>query len=108
MAPKPRAPAAQKSLYRPELQVFLGVLRTLRERTELNQTDFAQRLGRSQTYVSAAERGAVRLDGLQLMDWVRACDADLREWADLIESQLTPVAGKPSKSKNAGVGKKHK
>lgn len=108
MAPKPRAPAAQKSLYRPELQVFLGVLRTLRERTELNQTDFAQRLGRSQTYVSAAERGAVRLDGLQLMDWMRACGADLRAWADLIESQLPPVTARSSKGKSAGAGKKPK
>jgi transcriptional regulator with XRE-family HTH domain len=88
--------------------MFLGVLRDLRERTELNQTDFGQHLGRSQTYVSAAERGAVRLDGLQLMDWVRACDADLRDWADLIESQLTLVVGKPNKGKSVGVGKKPK
>jgi transcriptional regulator with XRE-family HTH domain len=32
----------------------------------LTQVQMAERLGRSQNYVSAAERRAVRLDGLQL------------------------------------------
>jgi len=89
MAPK-TAPAAAvpKSLYRPEIAAFLNALRTLREKTGLNQTDFAKTLSRSQTYVSAAERGAVRLDGLQLRDWCKASGADLRVWADLVETQL--------------------
>jgi len=99
---------ARKSLYREETPVFVGVLRALRERTGLNQTDFAVKLGRSQTYVSSAERSAVRLDGLQLMDWVRACGSNLREWADLIENQLSPEPVKPTKSKSAGAGKKPK
>jgi transcriptional regulator with XRE-family HTH domain len=104
----PAKPQPKKSPYREETSVFVGVLRTLRERTGLNQTDFASRLGRSQTYVSSAERSAVRLDGLQLMDWCRACGTDLREWADLIESQLSPEPVKQIKSKSAGAGKKPK
>ena len=83
---------APKSLYRPENQVFLSTLRSFREqRTGLNQTDFAASLGRSQTYVSSAERGAVRLDGLQLRDWCLACGVTLVEWATEIEGQLRPV-----------------
>ncbi|HEY0198141.1 MAG TPA: helix-turn-helix transcriptional regulator [Rhodanobacter sp.] len=107
MATKKVGGQAPKSLYRPENQVFLNTLRALRESTDLNQTDFAGVLGRSQTYVSSAERGAVRLDGLQLWDWCRACGVDLRQWADRIESQLNPgpIA---KKGKGAGTGKKPK
>ena len=88
MATKKSAAKAPKSLYRAENQVFLNTLRTLREATDLNQTDFAEVLGRSQTYVSSAERGAVRLDGLQLRDWCLACGTDLVGWATEIEKVL--------------------
>lgn len=99
MATKKQAPVP-RSVYRSELPAFLSALRTLRDKTELNQTDFAKLLSRSQTYVSAAERGAVRLDGLQLRDWCKACGADLREWAELVESQLDLL--EPPKRKPRG------
>ncbi|WP_449429137.1 helix-turn-helix domain-containing protein [Rhodanobacter umsongensis] len=99
MATAKKAAQAPKSLYRAENQVFLQTLRTLREQhTGLNQTDFAAALGRSQTYVSSAERGAVRLDGLQLRDWCVACGVDLVTWATEIERQLGPVKRAPRKS----------
>jgi transcriptional regulator with XRE-family HTH domain len=82
----PKRPS--KSLHRPENQAVLGVLRSLRERTGLNQTEFAAVLGRTQSYVSAAERGA-RLDTLQLRDWARACGTDLVGWAKEVEKALT-------------------
>jgi transcriptional regulator with XRE-family HTH domain len=103
MATKQAAPAPRSSVYRSELPAFLSALRTLRDKTQLNQTDFAKTLSRSQTYVSAAERGAVRLDGLQLRDWCQACGADLREWADLVETQLG--VPEPPKRKTRGTGK---
>lgn len=77
-----------KSIYRPEIQVVIGLLREMREATGLNQTAFAAKLGRSQTYVSQAERGAVRLDALQLRDWCLACDTDLVTLAQQIEHAL--------------------
>ena len=77
-----------KSIYRPEIQVVIGLLREMREATGLNQTAFAAKLGRSQTYISQAERGAVRLDVLQLRDWCHACDTDLVAWAQRMESAL--------------------
>jgi len=98
MATKKSAAKAPKSLYRPENQVFLNTLRSLREATDLNQTDFAEVLGRSQTYVSSAERGAVRLDGLQLRDWCRACGVTLVDWATEVEKQLPPIKRKPRKA----------
>jgi transcriptional regulator with XRE-family HTH domain len=84
-----------KSLYRPENRVFLEVLRDIRERAGMTQIDLGLRLGRTQNYVSTAERGAVRLDGLQLRDWCQACGTDLVSWAREIESQLS-TSGKLS------------
>lgn len=82
----------QKSLYRPENQVFLGTLRELRRRAGLTQGELAAKLGRSQNFVTAAERGVTRLDGLQLRDWCLACGADLIVWATEIEQALAPPA----------------
>lgn len=79
---------AQKSLYRPENQAFLATLRAVRTRAGLTQKDLGDRLGRSQNYVTAAERGAVRLDGLQIRDWCQACGTDLMMWAREIEKAL--------------------
>lgn len=77
-----------KSIYRPEMQAVIGLLRSLREATGMNQTSFATKLGRSQAYVSQAERGAVRLDTLQLRDWCHACGTDLVHFAQQIEAIL--------------------
>lgn len=82
------AERAAKSLYRPENQTFLATLRGVRTRANLSQKELAQRLGRSQNYVTAAERGVTRLDGLQLRDWCQACGTDLLAWAAEIEAQL--------------------
>lgn len=59
----------------------------------MTQIDLGLRLGRTQNYVSTAERGAVRLDGLRLRDWCQAGGTDLVNWAHEIESQLS-VSGK--------------
>lgn len=85
---KEPAERAPKSLYRPENQVFLATLRALRQRHGLTQVELAERLGRSQNYVTSAERGVIRLDGLQLRDWCLACGSDLTAWAAEIEQSL--------------------
>jgi hypothetical protein len=53
----------------------------------LNQVEFALRLGRSQAYVSAAERLS-RLDTLQIRDWCAACGLTLVDFATEIEKRL--------------------
>ncbi len=89
MATKSVAPARPaKSLYRAEFQIIVDEIRALRHGTGLTQTEFAARLGRSQAYVSAAERGA-RLDALQIRDWCRACGTTLVAWAGEVEKQLS-------------------
>lgn len=90
---------ALKSLYRSENQVFLATLRTLRQGHGLTQVQLAEKLGRNQNFVTAAERGVVRLDGLQLRDWCLACDSDLISWATEIERKLRAEQRKVSTRK---------
>lgn len=94
MAATKKAPKSNtKSIHRPENQIVLGVLRSLRERTGLNQTEFAELLGKTQSYVSAAERGA-RLDTLQIRDWCHACGTDLIGWGTEVEKALGSGKGR--------------
>lgn len=83
LPPKPPV----RSVYRAEHQAVVGVLRSLREQAGLTQMELADRLGRTQSYVSAAERGS-KLDALQLRDWCLACGSDLVAWAKAIEKAL--------------------
>jgi transcriptional regulator with XRE-family HTH domain len=95
---KPARPP--KSVFRPEIQPLLNLLREAREATGMNQTAFAAKLGRSQTYVSSAERGAVRLDALQLRDWCHAAGTDLVSLAVALEKALgkSPTKGKKTRT----------
>ncbi len=97
MALKQQTDRAQKSLYRPENQVFLATLRAMRMRAGLTQRDLAERLGRTQNYVTAAERGVIRLDGLQIRDWCQECSTDLIAWASEVEQGVREISTAPRK-----------
>jgi transcriptional regulator with XRE-family HTH domain len=84
--PRPKKPLAQKSQTRPEYEAVLLALRAVREEADLLQSELAVRLGRSQSYVSSAERGLIRLDALQLADWAEACGSTLAGLAKAIEA----------------------
>lgn len=87
---------AEKSIYKDEYKAALQVLRTLRqlaaqrEGGALTQAEFAKRIGRTQTFVSAAERGTTRLDAVQLQAWCYACGATLEEWGRRMDEALKP------------------
>lgn len=88
-----------KSLYRTENLELAALLRQLREDAGMVQTSLAQRLGRTQTYVSNVELGIRRLDLVELRDY---CVAGLGiKLQDLIAQweQRIPAAAKP---KSAG------
>ena len=82
---RPKKPPATKSQSRPENQAVLDSLRALREEADLLQSELASRLRRSQSYVSSAERGIIRLDAVQLSDWAQACGSSLTALAQAIE-----------------------
>ena len=84
--PRPKAPPAPKSLHRPEYAAVLDALRELREEADLLQVDLGKKIRRSQSYVSMAERGAIRLDALQLRDWCSACGTTLSAFVARLEA----------------------
>lgn len=90
---RPKAPAAPKSLHRPEYKAVLETLLEMREDADLLQAELGKKLGRSQSYVSMAERGAIRLDPLQLRDWCLACGTTLAAYVDKLEHRLSRAKG---------------
>ena len=91
--PRQKAPPAPKSLHRPEYKAVLATLLEIREDADLLQSELGKKLGRSQSYVSMAERGAIRLDPLQLRDWCFACGTTLAAYVDKLEHQLSRPKG---------------
>lgn len=80
-----------KSLADPRYRAIIQRLVALRHDAGLTQRDVAERLGEPRAYVSKIEQCQQRLDPLQLVEWLRAIDAD--EVAFLTET----IATVPSK-----------
>lgn len=98
-----------KSIYRRENTHFLEALRASREKAGLTQVELGERLGRPQAFITGAERGVVRLDGLQINDWVEACGSDLVSWAKDVQARLArepSVKRAPARSVSAATRKK--
>lgn len=76
----------KKSIARPEYLLFCGALRSIRISAGLTQAQLAKKLRKPQTFVSAVERGKIRLDFLQLRDWCRLCKTSLPALNDRFES----------------------
>lgn len=90
--PKPPKTTAKKSHARPEYAVIGQTLRAFRVEVGLTQVDLAAKLGRSQNYVSQAETGQKRLDGLQLRDWSQVCGHDLASFGAAVEATIATAA----------------
>ena len=68
-------------------QAVAARLRELREQRGLHQQAVAQRLGRTQTYVSRYESGGRHLDLIELLDVLLALHADPHEFIDRVLQQ---------------------
>lgn len=82
------APRRKKSLYRPENEAVWASFRALRVAAKMTQEQFGERLGRNQSFVSAAEKGVIRLDTLQIRDWCEAAGVTMQSWLAVLEAQL--------------------
>jgi transcriptional regulator with XRE-family HTH domain len=77
-----------KTLHSRHNEVFLTMLRRLRESRRLRQTDLAKLLGRSQASVSNVERGERRLDFIELIDWLTALDVEVISFVSMLDAEL--------------------
>jgi len=77
-----------KSLYHPEYQALISLLRQLREEAGLRQADLAEQLGRSQQFVSKYEAAERRLDFVEVRTICRALGLDLADFVQRYEASL--------------------
>jgi transcriptional regulator with XRE-family HTH domain len=73
-------------LHDPRNQRIATLLTEIRKDRGLLQQAVAERLGRPQSFVSKYESGGRRVDLVELLDILRALDADPHEFIDRIQS----------------------
>ncbi len=78
----------EKTIYTAEYEVVLDLLRTLREQKGVTQTELAQLLEQSQSYVSKVERGDRRLDVIQLRTICLTLGSNLPDFIAELEKRL--------------------
>ncbi len=78
----------EKSIYSQEYSLFLDQLRKAREERGLTQTDVAQRLGQTQSFISKVERGERRLDIVELRAFCSAIGVSFAKFIGKIERVL--------------------
>lgn len=79
----------EKTIYTTEYAQLLELLREIREKANVTQTGLAERLGRSQSFVTKYERGDRRLDAIQLRTICLALGTDLISFVAELERRLT-------------------
>lgn len=78
----------EKTIYSREYSLFLEQLRSAREERGITQTEMAQMLGQTQSFVSKVERGERRLDIVELREFCRALGLGLSVFVRLLEKVL--------------------
>jgi transcriptional regulator with XRE-family HTH domain len=77
-----------KSIYTSDQEKLLILFRQIRDEAGLRQNDLAERLGRSQSFVSKYETGERRLDLLELRQVCKAVGISLQEFVRRFEDLL--------------------
>ena len=79
----------EKSIYSREYSLFLEQLRKAREEKGLTQTELAEKLGQTQSFISKVERGERRLDVVELRSFCLALGISFRKFIALVDSVLS-------------------
>lgn len=80
----------QKSIITRDYKVFLRELRAARKRAGLTQSELADRVGESQSFISKTERGERRLDVIELRSYCGALNLALTDFVRRLEKSLKP------------------
>lgn len=84
----------EKSVFTGQYSLLLDLLRETRQAADLTQMQLAEKLGRSQSFVSKAERGELRLDVIQLRTICQTLGKPLGEFVAELETRLVAVERK--------------
>jgi transcriptional regulator with XRE-family HTH domain len=69
-----------KTVFSSEYRKIINQLKKARKAKGYSQSDFAQKLGASQSYISKLEQGQVRLDVIQLKKISKILSIDIEEF----------------------------
>lgn len=86
-----------KSVFTPEYDAFLKLLRQARRKAGISQVDMARLLGTTQSAVSKSERGERRLDVVELRSWCAALGVPLTKFVADLDRALGATARRPSR-----------
>ncbi len=78
----------EKSIHSARYLAFLKVLRRARQEAGITQTQLAQMIGETQTFVSKCERGERRIDVIELRAFCQALGVSLKEFVSTLERAL--------------------
>ena len=67
-----------KTIYSPPYELVVRQMRQARVAAGMSQEDLADRLGRTQLWVSRTERGERRADLLEWLEFMLGCEADIQ------------------------------
>lgn len=81
-----------RTTYLPETALLKELLRDIRTRAGLRQSDVAEAIGRPQSFVSEYEAGQRRLDLVELREVCVACGTTLRRLVDAYERGLRKLS----------------
>lgn len=88
LSPQRRQGFMEKSIATDEHRVFRNVLRQFRRSAGLTQTQLAESIGETQSFVSKVERGELRLDLVQLRTICRAIGKELEHFVREFEAGI--------------------
>jgi transcriptional regulator with XRE-family HTH domain len=86
----------EKSIYSHDYRLFLRLLRDARRQAGVTQTELANRLGRTQSFVSKCERGERRIDVVELRKFCNALEVDFPDFAARLHARLKNTRGRAS------------
>ncbi|CAN7659275.1 helix-turn-helix domain-containing protein [Variovorax paradoxus] len=78
----------QKTIYSRQSKLVTTLLREFRQAREMTQVELAKKLGISQSDLSKVERGARRIDFVELRHWAAAVGIDMGLFVAEFEARL--------------------
>jgi len=78
----------EKSIHSASYAIFLKVLKKTRENAGLTQTQLAQKIGETQTFISKCERGERRIDVVELRTFCQAFGVSLKQFVAMLERSM--------------------
>ncbi len=77
-----------KTIYTPPYELVVAKLKQARLKAKLSQEDLADRIGRTQLWISRTERGERRVDLLEWLEYLLGCEADLHAFLDDVTKKV--------------------